>query len=159
MASGAGAVGLSGLDGFGRVADLHYRNGAGQTLYRSEHAYDAAGNVRWSRLTQSSTGGTPVVNARSTVNQYDQLNPLVKVNQAMLGGGTTPTIVASVLVKQYTYDGLRRHRSRALPGRRRLHIPPEIRAASQECQPLRAHVPRPIHAVRPARSRPFGRSD
>ncbi len=101
----SGSVGMPGLDSFGRVADLHFRNSAGQTLYRSEHAYDAAGNVRWSTLTQSSTGGTPVVNARSTLNQYDELNRLVKTDVGVLTfPGGTPTIAVPDLLRSDTWQ-------------------------------------------------------
>ena len=65
----AGGGGYSGLDGFGRVIDLHY-TGTGGTLQRYQYGYDAAGNRLYARITQVNHD-----NDRSYLYGYDALNP------------------------------------------------------------------------------------
>ena len=45
-------IGLTGLDSFGRLRDLHYRNTATTTLLRCEHGYGIAGDRLFDRVTQ-----------------------------------------------------------------------------------------------------------
>ena len=40
----AGGTGYSGLDRFGRIKDLHYKDAAGATIHPYEYSYDKAGN-------------------------------------------------------------------------------------------------------------------
>ncbi|MCW5757216.1 MAG: RHS repeat protein, partial [Phycisphaeraceae bacterium] len=97
-----GSVGLEGLDTYGRVADLHYKNGASTpaTLFRGEYTYDILGNRRTSRLTQAPVGAVSQINIFSQLNSYDELNRLVKTEYGTLGFTGSPAVpVISPLVR------------------------------------------------------------
>src|SRR5690606_22407174 len=84
-----GEVGLEGLDGFGRVADLHYQNAAAtpDTLFRAEYTHDILGNRITSRLTQAPVGAISQDNIFSQLNDYDALNRLIKTEYGTLSAG------------------------------------------------------------------------
>src|SRR5690606_18024060 len=78
---GLDATGLSGLDGFGRVKDLHTRAGPTSgyaTLFRAQYGYNAAGHRVTARLTQADEPGVSGDNSRSQVNAYNALGQLVQ---------------------------------------------------------------------------------
>ena len=70
-------VGLLALDTFGRLRDLHYRDGSGGTLYRAEYGYDHAGNRLRALLTMASVNGSSRSNTDSQLNTYDNLGRLI----------------------------------------------------------------------------------
>ncbi len=91
-------VGLTGLDMFGRLRDLHFRNTASpdpQTLFRAEHAYDDSGNRLFDRITQwpspaLGSGGSYTLDARSQIHGYDDLHRLTASTVARVDLTTTP---------------------------------------------------------------------
>ncbi|MDX2116857.1 MAG: Tox-REase-5 domain-containing protein [Planctomycetota bacterium] len=73
---------LAGLDGFGRIRDLHYvnsqiANGQKQTLFRAEYGYDLSGNRLSQRTTRVDSAGLPIANFNSQSHQYDGLDRLI----------------------------------------------------------------------------------
>lgn len=48
--------GYTGLDRFGRIVDLHYRNGDNNTLHRYQHGHDLAGNPPPNRIPTLQSG-------------------------------------------------------------------------------------------------------
>lgn len=93
----SGSIGLEGLDRFGRVADLHFRNGAGtpETMYRSQYTYDILGNRLTSRLTQAPVGSVIQDNIFSQLNSYDELNRLVNTQYGTLDFFSTPPVISA----------------------------------------------------------------
>jgi len=88
-----GSVGLEGLDGFGRIIDLHYENDATtpDTLFRAQYTYDILGNRVSAELTQADipdgAGTATQDNEFSQLNSYDALNRLVKTEYGTLSSG------------------------------------------------------------------------
>ncbi|MCC6321967.1 MAG: hypothetical protein IT438_11100, partial [Phycisphaerales bacterium] len=88
----AGVIGLSGLDTFGRVADLRYSGAGGATLHRAVYTHDAAGNRLTARVTQVAAPGIgDGNNRRSQAHGYDQLNRLIESNVGVLDNGAIGT--------------------------------------------------------------------
>ncbi|MCW5766676.1 MAG: RHS repeat protein [Phycisphaeraceae bacterium] len=84
-APGSGQLGCSGLDGFGRVIDDHWRAGfTGQTLYRAQYTYDPSGQPLSIRLTQAASGGGTQDNVRSRLLGYDALERLTALKTGSL---------------------------------------------------------------------------
>ncbi len=94
---GAQEVGYPGLDAFGEMADLHYKNGAsGATVYRAQYAKDAMGNRTVARVTYAPGSSAAHDNDRSALLGYDALNRLVVERLGLLDtSGTVPSIVPS----------------------------------------------------------------
>ncbi len=85
--------GYPGLDRYGRVKDLHFKDGSDGTIHRYQygHGYgagcgcQAAGNLLYVRVEQApDLGGTPHVNDRSCLYAYDPLNRLTGVQMGEL---------------------------------------------------------------------------
>jgi hypothetical protein len=97
--STASPAGLSGLDRFGRLRDLHYRNSqliagatVGQTLYRAEYTFDIAGNRLSSNTTRVASSGLALTNFKSQSHSYDALDRLIGSRVGSLdASGTVPT--------------------------------------------------------------------
>ncbi len=89
---------ISGLDRFGQVSNLHYRNAASTpvTLFRGQYGYDVAGNRIAQRITQATVGGVSHDNVRSQLHGYDNLQRLVS-SEVGVGSPATglPTSIAS----------------------------------------------------------------
>jgi hypothetical protein len=92
-------VGLPGLDSFGRLRDLHYRNAASApavtTLLRCEHRYDVSGNRLYDRTTQwpspaLQTSGGYDLQARSLTHEYDEFDRLIRTTIQGLAPGGAP---------------------------------------------------------------------
>ncbi|NOT01736.1 MAG: hypothetical protein HOP29_14030, partial [Phycisphaerales bacterium] len=85
-----------GLDGFGRLIDLHFVRDAGgsaETVHRYQYHHDAAGNRLWARVTQAEEPGSPPVahvNDRSWHYRYDPLNRLTKAERGALSDNPDP---------------------------------------------------------------------
>lgn len=101
--SGAGQpVGLTGLDMFGRLRDLHYRNTAtlsGETLFRAEHGYDVSGDRLYDRVSQAMSpalGSQSTLDGRSQVHGYDELHRLVETKIGQVVGLTSVPPAPSV---------------------------------------------------------------
>ena len=91
-----GAAGFEGIDTFGRIRDLHYRNTASTpaTLFRGEYTYTRTGGRESARITQAPVGtgsGSSRTNTHSQVNRYDALERLIATDVGVLqtasGGG------------------------------------------------------------------------
>ncbi|MCC7390710.1 MAG: hypothetical protein IT431_18335 [Phycisphaerales bacterium] len=95
------AVGLAGLDAFGRSRDLHFTNATFQTLFRAEYSYDTVGNRLTAKLTQAPAGGSDGINHRSQLNAYDSLNRLSGTEVGSLDGlPSAPFIQAGTRIRQ-----------------------------------------------------------
>lgn len=80
-------VGIEGLDRFGRMLDLHYRNTASSdsTLWHGEYGYDLAGNRTHEKLTQRPhTASGAGENTRSRLFAFDALDRLLGVKSGEL---------------------------------------------------------------------------
>ncbi len=73
----------SGLDRFGRVTDLHFKDGA-NTIHRYQYAYDRSGNRIRTQVTQATINGTAHNNDRSYLYSYDDLQRLVSAEMGKL---------------------------------------------------------------------------
>ena len=80
-----------GLDRFGRVKDLHFKDMADGTIHRYQYGYNASGNRTYARVTQWPTDyngdGIPDAtheNDRSYLYGYDSLNRLIKAEMGAL---------------------------------------------------------------------------
>ncbi len=87
---GTSGVALSGLDRYGRLADLHYRNAAGQTLYQAQYSYDAAGNRLTADILQSDLG---LQGPFTQSNLYDLLDRLTATSIHAPATSGVPTLV------------------------------------------------------------------
>ncbi|HYE01647.1 MAG TPA: hypothetical protein VD963_00285, partial [Phycisphaerales bacterium] len=94
-------IGLTGLDMFGALRDLHYRNTAGTTLFRAQLGHDVSGNRLFERVTQwpapsLSTPGGHLADARSQLHGYDWFDRLTATSLGRLesdGSGIIPGTV------------------------------------------------------------------
>jgi YD repeat-containing protein len=88
-------VGAAGLDNFGRVIDLHYRNMLSPalpqaTMFRGQYGYTTHGMRVFAKLTQAPVGSTPLSNVRSQFNTYNALGQLTSTSVGALGSSNTP---------------------------------------------------------------------
>ncbi len=96
------AVGLVGLDMFGRPRDLRFENALFETLFAAHYTYDANGNRLAAELTQAPDAqGLPQHNIRSQLNAYDGLNRLVGTEVGSLIDGA---IDPGTLVRDDTWN-------------------------------------------------------
>ncbi|HYD00677.1 MAG TPA: hypothetical protein VEB22_05570 [Phycisphaerales bacterium] len=72
----AAAVGLTRLDGFGRIRDLTFRNGNNGVLYGCGYDYDLADRITAAKVTHVPVGAQPQTNTRSSVYGYDAFGRL-----------------------------------------------------------------------------------
>ena len=102
------AVGLTGVDAFGRTEAVHFRTGAttptpGSTLYQANYTHDHAGNRTSAIITQAPVVGQSRDNVRSVLNTYDNLGRLTasRYGQVVLSqDGVTLTIAAGTGVHE-----------------------------------------------------------
>jgi YD repeat-containing protein len=106
-------MGLAGLDRFGQIADLHYRNGSSPTdttLFRAEYTYDISRNRRTARITQAPEPNLAAINMRSQLNEYSLLNQLLatQVGSLDLTDPNQPVIQANTFrrVDQWNLDAI-----------------------------------------------------
>jgi len=87
-------IGYSGLDSFGRISDLHFKNDISETIHRYQYMYDRAGNTICSQIEQFQHD-----NDRSFVYEYDDLNRLINSSMGKLEfDGTLPNIDPDIAV-------------------------------------------------------------
>jgi RHS repeat-associated protein len=85
-------IGYSGLDRFGRITDLHFKNDISETIHRYQYMYDRAGNTIYSQVEQFLHD-----NDRSFIYEYDGLNRLINSRMGKLEfDGTNPNIVPEI---------------------------------------------------------------
>jgi len=80
------------LDQFGRIGDLHWRDGSGVTQYRAEYAYDAIGNRIEASVTRRNSSQAAVVDTWSWDYGFDALQRLIDADADEddgLGGRTS----------------------------------------------------------------------
>ena len=71
---------VNGLDRFGQVTNLRYRNAetSPRTLFQGQYTYDLAGNRTSQRIVQADVGGLSHANRRSQLHSYDELQRLTR---------------------------------------------------------------------------------
>ncbi|MBK9121284.1 MAG: hypothetical protein IPM18_17005 [Phycisphaerales bacterium] len=74
----------TGLDAWGRIRDLHYRDATATPLHRYQYGYDAAGNRLFARVTQSYLWWSDYDNGRSYRYTYDALGQLLSAELGRL---------------------------------------------------------------------------
>ncbi len=84
------AVGLPGLDRFGRTRDLHYTTHAAgesgaRTLYRTQYRYDGSGNRTAALVTQADEPGSPSSSGHNTRSQLHSYNALDQLTESRVG--------------------------------------------------------------------------
>jgi hypothetical protein len=94
----------TGLDQFGRIRDLLFKNGA-NTVHRYEYTYDRAGNRKTAKVKQTPAGGSNHENDRSYAYAYDDLQRLISAQMGKLAVGEDGNPLLDASGKPYVESG------------------------------------------------------